>query len=95
MTKPTVMPRWQAASPRPMAKCVLPVPDGPSAIMFSRRMMNSPRASSLTSTLLSDGNALKSKLSRDFDAGNFAARTRRSTIFRCRSMSSNSMSRSR
>ena len=46
------------------------------------------RASSSTSVLLSDGNAMKSKLSRLLTVGNFAALIRRSTIRRSRSISS-------
>jgi hypothetical protein len=48
--------------------------------------MYSPRASSVTSILFSDGMAAKSKLSRLFTTGNFAARMRRSTILRSRSI---------
>src|SRR5215469_15212944 len=42
--------------------CVLPVPLLPTAITFSRRAMYSPRASSRTNVLLSEGIAVKSKL---------------------------------
>ena len=79
MTKPTARPFWQAASPSPRATWVLPVPLGPSAITFSRRATYSPRASSSTSILFSDGIAAKSKLSRLFTAGKRAWRMRRST----------------
>ena len=68
--KRVLIPRWQAATPRPMAIWVLPTPEGPSAIMFSRRATNSPRASSSTNFLLSLGIASKSKLSRVLCAGN-------------------------
>ena len=37
MVKPTDRPFWQAASPRPSAMCVLPVPLLPTAMTFSRR----------------------------------------------------------
>ena len=47
---------------------------------FSRRRVQTPRASSGTCVLLSFGIALKSKLSRLLVAGNFAALMRRSTI---------------
>src|SRR6516162_9174190 len=43
--------------------CVLPVPLLPTAIAFSRRAMYSARASSRTNVLLSEGIAVKSKLS--------------------------------
>src|SRR6516164_4979495 len=64
--------------------CVLPVPLLPTAIAFSRRAMYSPRASSRTNVLLSEGIAVKSKLSRLFTVGNRASRMRRSTIRRSR-----------
>ena len=95
MVKPTLRPFWQAARPSPRTTCVLPVPLGPRAMTFSRRSMNSPRASSMVSALLRDGIALKSKLSRLLVAGNFAALMRRSTILRSRSISSSSQSRNR
>ena len=38
MVKPTDSPLWQAASPRPRATCVLPVPLLPTAITFSRQV---------------------------------------------------------
>jgi hypothetical protein len=38
------------------------VPDGPSAMQFCRFSIHSPRASSSTSGLLSDGWAAKSKV---------------------------------
>jgi hypothetical protein len=44
---------------------LLPVPELPSAMMFSRRSMYSERASSMTSALLSDGRAPKSKLTKN------------------------------
>src|SRR5215471_209578 len=53
--------------------CVLPVPLLPTAIAFSRRAMYSPRASSRTNVLLSEGIAMKSKLSRLFTVGNRAS----------------------
>jgi AcrR family transcriptional regulator len=68
---------------------------GARAMTFSRRSTNSQRASSMVSALLSDGIALKSKLSRLLVAGNFAALMRRSIIRRSRSISSSSQSRSR
>ena len=73
----------------------LPVPLLPRAITLSWRRMYSPRASSSTSILLSEGIALKSKLSRDFTAGNLAWRTRRSIMRRSRSISSSSARRKR
>ena len=57
---------------------------GASGLMFSRRSTYSQRASSTTSILLSDGMALKSKLSRLLTAGNLACLIRRSTIRRSR-----------
>ena len=47
---------------------------------FSRRSMYFQRASSRTIILLSDGMALKSKLSKLLTAGNLAILIRRSTI---------------
>jgi putative transposase len=85
VVKPTFRPFWQAARPIPRATCVLPVPLGPRAMTFSRRSMNSPRASSMVSALLRDGIAVKSKLSRLLVTGNFAALMRRSIIRRYRS----------
>ena len=35
LVEPTLMPFWQAASPRPRATWVLPVPLGPRAMIFS------------------------------------------------------------
>ena len=35
--KRTFKPFWQAAKPKPRAIWVLPVPEGPRAMMFSRR----------------------------------------------------------
>jgi hypothetical protein len=93
--KPTDSPFWQAARPSPSAMWLLPVPELPSAMMFSRRSTYSQRASSITSALFKDGSAAKSKLSRLFTVGNFAALMRRSTIRRSRSISSCSASRSR
>ena len=95
VVKPTLRPFWQAARPRPSAMCVLPVPDGPSAMTFSRRSTKAQRANSIASTLLREGIAVKSKLSRLLVAGNFAALMRRSIIRRSRSISSSSQSRSR
>src|SRR3954453_211558 len=60
--------------------CVFPVPELPTAITFSRRVMYSQRASSRTNALLSEGIAAKSKLSRLFTVGNFASLMRRSII---------------
>ena len=51
VVKPTDIPLWQAATPRPRAMWVLPVPLFPAAMMFSRRSMYSQRASSMTSCL--------------------------------------------
>src|SRR5215213_10599530 len=85
----------QAARPRPRAMWVLPVPLLPSAITFSRRSMYSPRASSRTSALLSEGMARKSKPSRLLTVGKWAARIRRSTTRPSRSISSSSARRSR
>ena len=62
MLKPTDSPFWQAARPSPRPMCVLPVPELPTAMMFSRRVTYSGRAGSFE-VLLSDGMA-KSKLSR-------------------------------
>src|ERR1035437_11096018 len=70
--------------------CVLPVPLLPTAMMFSRRVTYSERASSSTRVLLSDGMAAKSKLSRLFTDGNRASLIRRSTIRRSRSNSDQS-----
>src|SRR6266705_2188512 len=67
----------------------------PTAITFSRRAMYSQRASSRTNVLLSEGIAVKSKLSRLFTVGNRAPLMRRSTIRRSRSISSSSARRSR
>jgi hypothetical protein len=53
------------------------------------------RASSRTKALLSDGSAVKSKLSRLFTVGNRASLRRRSTIRRSRSISSSSARRSK
>ena len=61
----------------------------------ARRSMNVHRASSMVSTLFSDGITSKSKLSRLLVAGNFAALIRRSTMRRSRSISSSSVSRAR
>ena len=77
MVNPTDTPLWQAARPSPSATCVLPVPLLPSAMTVSRRSMDSPRASSRTSALLSEGTAGKSKLSRLLTVGKCAARMRR------------------
>ena len=41
MVKPTDIPRWQAAMPKPKAMWVLPVPLLPMAMTFSRRSMYS------------------------------------------------------
>ena len=49
--------------------CVLPVPLLPTAMTFSRRVAYSERASSRTRVLLSEGIAVKSKLSRLLTAG--------------------------
>ena len=61
--KATARPFWQAASPNPIAICVLPVPLLLTTMMFSRRVMYSQWASSRTKDLLSEGIAIKSKLS--------------------------------
>src|SRR6516225_8698185 len=71
---------WQAAKPSPSAMWLLPVPELPIAMMFSRRSMYSERASSMTRALFNDGSAAKSKLSRLLTAGNLAALMRRSTM---------------
>src|SRR4029078_7495126 len=55
--------------------------------------MYSQRASSRTNALLSEGIAVKSKLSRLFTVGNLASLMRRSTIRRSRSISSSSAKR--
>ena len=74
---------------------LLPVPELPTAMMFSRRSTYSERASSMASALFNDGNASKSKLSSVFTAGNLAALMRRSTMRLCLSISSCSASRKR
>src|SRR3974377_658904 len=56
---------------------LLPVPELPSAMIFSRRSTYSERASSITNALFKDGSAAKSKLSRLFTVGNLAALMRR------------------
>ncbi len=56
----------------------------PSAMTFSRRATYSERASSSTRVLLSEGMAVKSKLSRLLTAGNLASLIRRSTLRRSR-----------
>ena len=61
----------------------------------SVRSTYSHRANSRTSILLSDAMALKSKLSRLLTAGNLACLIRRSTMRRSRSISSNSVRRTR
>src|SRR6201996_4415130 len=73
VVNPTDKPFWHAASPNPRAMCVLPVPLLPRAMTFSRRVMYSQRASSRTKLLLSEGIAVKSKLSRLFTVGNRAS----------------------
>src|SRR6516164_3864772 len=88
--KPTDKPFWQAASPNPRAMWVFPVPLLPTAITLSRRARYSQRASSSTNVLLSEGIAVKSKLSRLFTVGNRASLMRRSTIRRSRSINSSS-----
>jgi len=97
VVKPTDNPFWQAASAKPRAICVLPVPLLPTAITFSRRARYSQRASSSTNILLlfREGIAAKSKLSRLFTVGNRASLMRRSTILRSRSISSSSVRRRR
>ena len=74
---------------------VLPVPEGPSAMTFSRRSIHSQRANSSTCILFRAGIALKSKLSRLLTAGNFAALILRSIILRSRSIISSSIRRAR
>ena len=69
VVKPTDMPRWQAARPKPRATWVLPVPLLPMAMTFSRRSMYSHRASCVTSALFTEGMARKSKVSRLLVAG--------------------------
>src|SRR3984893_18396432 len=83
--------------PGPSARhaCVLPVPLLPRAITLSRATIYSQRASSRTSGLLSDGMAVKSKVSKLFTAGKRGARMRRSTMRLSRSMSSSSARRRR
>ena len=95
VVNPTLNPFWQAARPSASATWVLPVPLLPRAMMFSRRRMYSQRANSRTSILLSPGMAMKSNVSKFFTTGNRAARMRRSTVRRSRSISSSSISRSR
>ncbi len=75
--KPTDRPFWHAARPSPSAMWLLPVPELPTAMMFSRRVTYSGRASSSTKLLLSEGRARKSKLSRLLTAGNLASLVRR------------------
>ena len=79
----------------PEGHVVLPVPLLPTAMMFSRRATYSERASSSTRVLLSEGRAVKSKLSRLFTAGNLASLIRRSMVRRSRSIISSSVRRSR
>ena len=55
VVKPTDSPLWQAASPRPSATWVLPVPLLPTAMTFSRRSTYSHRASCMTRCLFTDG----------------------------------------
>ena len=80
MVKPTDSPLWQAASPRPRATWVLPVPLLPTAMTFSRRSTYSQRASCMTRCLFTDGMARKSKVSRLLVAGKRAALILRSTM---------------
>src|SRR3954466_5155724 len=63
---------------------LLPVPELPSAITFSRARMYSHRARSRTSILFRLGMAAKSKLSRLFTAGNRALRCRPGLVRRAR-----------
>ena len=95
MVKPTDIPFWQAARPRPRATWVLPVPLFKAAMTFSLCSMYSHRASSMTSCLFTEGMARKSKVSRLLRAGKRAARIRRRAMRWCRSMSSSSERRSR
>lgn len=74
---------------------VFPVPLGPRAMTFSRRITNSHRASSRTSILLRLGMAVKSNVSKLLTAGNLAALIRRSIVRRLRPISSSSTSRAR
>jgi len=55
VTRATGILFWQAAKPSPRATYVFPVPDGPSAMTFSRRSIQSQRASSKTIILFSEG----------------------------------------
>ena len=71
--KPTERSLWQAASPRPSATWVLPVPLLPMAMTFSLRSTYSHRASCMTRCLFTEGMARKSKVSRLFTAGKRAA----------------------
>ena len=80
VVKPTDIPRWQAARPRPRATWVLPVPLLPTAMTFSLCSMYSHRASSMTRALFTEGMARKSEVSRDLTAGKRAARMRRCTM---------------
>jgi hypothetical protein len=52
------------ARPSPSAMWLLPVPELPTAMIFSRRSAYSERASSITNALFKDGSAAKSKLCR-------------------------------
>ena len=56
VVKPSDIPRWQAASPKPRATCVLPVPLPllPMALTFSRRSTYSQRDSCMTNALFTE-----------------------------------------
>lgn len=84
-----------AAAAKAIARCDLPVPGFPTNKTFSRRSMNSARASSATSALFTEGRAVKSKDSKDFRLGKRAAFSRRSAALRSRSSSSSSETCSR
>ena len=79
VVKPTDSLLWQAASPRPRATWVLPVPLLPIAMTFSRRSTYSQRDSCMTRCLFTDGMARKSKVSKLLTAGKRAALILRST----------------
>ena len=70
---------------------LVPVPELPSVMTFSRRSPYAQRARSSTSALLSEGMTLKSKASRLLITGKRAALIRRSTMRRSRSINSSSV----
>ena len=69
VVKPTDIPLWQAARPRPRAMWVLPAPLLPTAMMFSRRSMYSQRASSMTSCFVHRGDGQEVEGVQAFDRG--------------------------